>query len=213
MVARCIRASTRSSEIDGKQVVLRENKLYIDCISPDNSPFGHPFAGYYLPYPEENFEGLVSMITEEAPILNWIYVESTTYEVKYGVRVDAQPNFHGPFDCTRQDHRMTFDGWEGFCAVEETPGEWALYFDYNDDGLQDRVPPGTRVLEVVLTREEKRWARDPERRRAEQSTVQNLREPGSEPTPQTQAQGPEHIQQEPQNSEENPIVTPSTLGE
>lgn len=155
--------------------------MYIDRITPDDSPFGHPFAGYYLPYPEEKFEGLVSTITDEAPILNWVYVDSMTYEVKYGIRVDAQPNFHTPFDCTRQDHRMTFDGWEGFCAVEESPGVWALYFDYNDDGLRNRVLPGTRVLEVVLTRVEKRWAKDPEKRKAEQSTISNLREPDSEP--------------------------------
>lgn len=162
--------------------MLRDDKLYIDCITPDDNPFGYPFAGYYLPYPEEKFEGLVSTVTDEAPILNWIYVDTMTFEVKYGVRVDAQPNFHGPFDCTRQDHRMTFDGWEGFCAVEELPGVWALYFDYDDDGLRNKVLPGTRVLDIVLTRVEKRWARDPERRKAEQSTIQNLQEPGTSPT-------------------------------
>ncbi len=89
-------------------------------------------------------------------MLNWIYVDKDTYEVKYGVRADAQEHFTGPFDCTRQDRRMTLEGWEGFVAVEEFPGIWALYFDRDDDGLVTKVPMGTRVLEVELTRREKK---------------------------------------------------------
>lgn len=45
--------------------------------------------------------------------MNWVYIDKVTYEVKYGVRADAQLNLAGPFDCTRQDRRLTFDGWEG----------------------------------------------------------------------------------------------------
>lgn len=89
-------------------------------------------------------------------MLNWIYVDKDTYEVKYGLRVDAQPHITGPFDCTRQDRRMTLESWEGFVAVEEFPGVWALYFDHDDDGLVTKVPMGTRVLEVELTRREKK---------------------------------------------------------
>ena len=63
-------------------------------------------------YPERGYEGLVSTITDEAPIMNWIYVDRETNELKYGVRVDAQPNLTGPFDCTRQDRRLTFENWE-----------------------------------------------------------------------------------------------------
>ncbi|PHH90548.1 hypothetical protein CDD83_3353 [Cordyceps sp. RAO-2017] len=51
---------------------------------------------------------------------------------------------------------MTLEGWEGFVAVEEFPGIWALYFDRDDDGLVGKVPMGTRVLEVELTRREKK---------------------------------------------------------
>jgi hypothetical protein len=93
---------------------------------------------------------------EEPPVLNWIYVDQETYEIKYGVRDFAQPNLTGPFDCTKQDRRMTLEGWEGFCAVEETPGSWALYFDRDDDGLKRKLPMGTRVLEVELIRREKK---------------------------------------------------------
>lgn len=89
-------------------------------------------------------------------MLNWIYVDKDTYEVKYGIRAQAQPNIHGPFDCTRQDRRVILEGWEGFVGVEEEEGLWALYFDRDDNGLKGKVKPGTRVLEIELTRKEKR---------------------------------------------------------
>ncbi|KAF1991875.1 hypothetical protein K402DRAFT_399832 [Aulographum hederae CBS 113979] len=170
LIVSCVKSSTRSREIDGRQIVLRDGKLYIDTGTADDASFGHPFAGYYLPYPDSAYEGLVTTITDVAPILNWCYIDKDTHEVRYGVRVDAQPNFPGPFDCTRQDRRMTFDGWEGFVAVEEEPYLWAVYFDRDDDALRNKVAPGTRVLEIELTRKEKRWKRDNTARAVDQST-------------------------------------------
>jgi len=119
----------------------------------------------------------VSTVTDVAPILNWIYVDIETHELKYGIRLEAQPNLTGPFDCTRQDRRLTFDGWEGFCAVEDIPGLWSIYFDVNDNGLRGKVPPGTRVLEIELSRVEKRFKRDVEERKKEQTTLHSADEP------------------------------------
>ncbi|KAI0515454.1 hypothetical protein F5B22DRAFT_607390 [Xylaria bambusicola] len=163
LVVSCVKQSIRSRDIDGKLVVLKDNKLWITTAQPashdeESETFdgGYPFSGYYLPYPDTKYEGLVSTISDDPPMLNWIYVDKETYEVKYGFRPDAQPHLTGPFDCTRQDRRMTFEGWEGFVAVEDYPGMWALYFDRDDDGLATKVPMGTRVLEVELTRREKK---------------------------------------------------------
>lgn len=126
-------------------------------------PSLHPFAGYYLPYPDANYEGLVSTITDVAPIMNWIYVDKETYEVKYGVRFDAQPNITGPFDCTRQDRRLTLEGWEGFCAVKEIEGEgagmWALYYDRDEDRLIGKLGKDREIVEIELSRQEKRVRR------------------------------------------------------
>jgi len=135
--------------------------LYIKTDKSDDSP--HPFAGYFLPYPDTTYEGLVFTITDEAPIMNWIYIDQNTYEMKYGVRVDAQPNLTGPFDCTRQDRRLTFDKWEGFVAVKVEEGEeagmWRVYFDVDDDMLRGKLGNGRKVLEVELCRWEKRVRR------------------------------------------------------
>ncbi|OTB01888.1 hypothetical protein M426DRAFT_323112 [Hypoxylon sp. CI-4A] len=159
----CVKQSIRSRDINGRLVVLKDNKLYIttDASPPEDGEAttagtGYPFSGYYLPYPDKAYEGLVSTISDDPPMLNWIYVDKDTYEVKYGVRADAQEHITGPFDCTKQDRRLTLENWEGFVAVEEFPGIWGLYFDRDDDGLVTKVPMGTRVLEVELTRREKK---------------------------------------------------------
>lgn len=127
-----------------------------DVSGQPRPPKLHQFAGYFLPYPDTKYEGVVTTIQDDPPMLNWVYVDKDTFEVKYGLRVDAQPHHTGPFDCTRQDRRMTLEGWEGFCAVEETPGVWAVYFDVDDNGLRRKVPMGTRVLEIELIRREKK---------------------------------------------------------
>ncbi|CBX91655.1 hypothetical protein LEMA_P071630.1 [Plenodomus lingam JN3] len=174
LIATCVKSSRRSRDIDGRQIVLRNGRLWIDTGTEDGSPLGHPYAGYYLPYPDSKYEGLVTTITDVAPIMNWIYIDRETHQVRYGVRADAQPNLTGPFDCTRQDRRLTFDGWEGWCAVEEVPGLWALYFDVDDDGLKQKVEPGKKVLELELTRKEKRFQKEKEARQQDQTTKRKV---------------------------------------
>lgn len=162
--------------------------LWIDTGTDDGTPLGHPYAGYYLPYPDTKYEGLVTTITDVAPIMNWVYIDKETCEVKYGVRADAQPNLTGPFDCTRQDRRLTFDGWEGWCAVERAPGLWGLYFDLDDDGLKSRLDPGTKVLEIELSRKEKRFQKETEARQQDQTTKRAVDTKEEAPTDQPLAQ-------------------------
>jgi hypothetical protein len=81
-------------------------------------------------------------------------------EVKYGLKAEANEHIVGPWDCTKLDRRLTLQGWEGFLAVRESPGNWALYFDEDDDGLKDVVSPKLRKVEVELSRKEMRKRRD-----------------------------------------------------
>lgn len=101
-------------------------------------------------------DGFVSTISDDPPQLNWIYVDIETFEVKYGLKVDVEGHLVGPWNCTVVDKRLTFDGWEGFMVVEVEPGVWQLYYDFNDDGLEDVVGPEMRIMEVELTRKEMR---------------------------------------------------------
>ncbi|KAH9892194.1 hypothetical protein F4778DRAFT_329644 [Xylariomycetidae sp. FL2044] len=146
-------------------------------------PLLHPFTGYFLPYPPpipssplppdngstsqapsstaSPHEGLVTTTCPSPPQLNWVYLDRSTHELKHGLRTASEPHITGPFDCTRQDRRLTLEGWEGFVAVreegEEGEGEgiWALYFDRDDDGLREKMGAGKKiVLEVEVWRRE-----------------------------------------------------------
>ena len=139
-------------------------QLFIDVPAEEGlefeKPSSHPFAGYFMKHPQYNWgwqgEGLVSTIMDDPPQLNWIYVDEETHEVKYGNKVESEGHHMGPWDCTKTDHRMLFEGWEGFLAVKEGADTWALYFDRNDDGLKGvEMVEGKRKLEIELTKKER----------------------------------------------------------
>jgi hypothetical protein len=175
LIASCIKPSGQSKNINGMALVLRDGevsdlnpaqrsiviltliKIFVDTSARDSQEEKHFYAGYYLPYPGAAYEGLVTTITPFAPIMNWVYVDATTFQLKYGTKRDADPNLTGPFNCTGPNHRLSFMDWEGFCAVDTDKG-WAIYFDIDDNGLKGKVPTGTRVLELELSRREKRWS-------------------------------------------------------
>ena len=156
------RASSRMSDrrkqqLAGKVVALRDGRLVLDERKhvDDHHLAHHPFTGYFLPFPEQSYDGLVTTINEEN-FLNWVYIDSSTHQVKHGVRTEAQPQLTGPMDLKTYkngEQRLTFEGWEGFVVVKEAPGLWALYFDREDNALREHVH-GKAVVEVELVRME-----------------------------------------------------------
>ncbi|KAK2747932.1 hypothetical protein FQN57_001523 [Myotisia sp. PD_48] len=177
LIVSCVDASSRKSrDVSGCYIILKGGRLFAATIPEDNtssdiraennmSPPGHLFQGYYFKHPDYTWtkgEGLVSTISDDPPMLNWIYVDKETYSVKYGTRKESEGNYLGPWDCTPVAKRLTFEGWEGFCIAEEKDDElrrmglWGLYFDCDDNGLREKVDTDRRVLEVELVRREMR---------------------------------------------------------
>ena len=127
----------------------------------------HAFAGFYIQYPDEDRfppeRGLVSTISDDPPMLNWIYCDRKTYELKYGNRSTSLPEIVGEWDWTEDESALTLQGWEGFVAIDEWDGaeeddstewgreclRWALYYDVDDNGLKGRRK-GRDMLEVTL---------------------------------------------------------------
>ena len=129
-------------------ITLRDDKVWLETKSkitrlPENVAH-HPFTGFYLAYPDDSrphTRGLVSTISVDPPVLNWIYIDKDTFECKYATRTGSIAHHVGSYDWTTdegEDSRITFDEFEGFMAVEESPGEWALYFDIDDNGLKEK---------------------------------------------------------------------------
>lgn len=142
----------------GSKVVLWNGKLYVQLSSYVGEPL-HPFSGYFMPYPDSNFEGLVSTISDEPPQLNWIYLDtgSKILQMNHGLRKEAETGLTGPWGarvCSEGEIRFLMENWEGFVAVEtEEVGLWALCFDRYDDGLKGKLDEHQRTVEMELIRE------------------------------------------------------------
>ncbi|KAF1937693.1 hypothetical protein EJ02DRAFT_458534 [Clathrospora elynae] len=150
----------RKNLFKNSQVVLCEGRLYVQ-LSTHEGERHHPFSGYFLPFPNSNFEGLVSTISDDPPQLNWIYLDtgSDSPQISHGLRAEAEKGLTGPWGarvCHDGEIRFLMENWEGFVAVEieHTPGLWSLCFDRYDDGLKGKVREGQKTVEVELIREE-----------------------------------------------------------
>ncbi|KAK5725245.1 hypothetical protein LTR17_013114 [Elasticomyces elasticus] len=131
------RSSTRHAALNDALVVLKDNKLYVDA-RPDV-----PDGNRLLP--------TLASRNPSRRVAAARLRSCTTHEVKYGVRAEAEQHKVGPWDCTKVEKRLTFDGREGFMAVEEEEGRglWGLYFDCDDDGLRGEDQPGKEGKMIV----------------------------------------------------------------
>ncbi|KAF2110956.1 hypothetical protein BDV96DRAFT_193532 [Lophiotrema nucula] len=169
-----------AEEVDNGILVVRHERVWIVPretkdgkpvpIDPvdDIQPPLHAFAGFYIQYPDDDRSpperGLVSTISEDPPVLNWIYIDKNTYQARHGNRTASIEHMVGEWDWTEDESAVMLDGWEGFVAVDESevPGwedtpwgkeglAWALYFDKDDNGLKGRKK-GRKTFEIILGR-------------------------------------------------------------
>ncbi|KAI5456592.1 hypothetical protein BGZ63DRAFT_366607 [Mariannaea sp. PMI_226] len=144
--------------------VLVDNQLYLNL--PDHPVEGHKFCGYYFKYPsEEQHLGLVSTISNDPPMLNWMYVNQDTHAVQYGGRKDTIGHVIGPWGWSKDDRYLTLEGdHDVFVAVQnEHDGKWVVYWDPEGDMLEEKDPE--RCKPVALRRRmemgvESRYVRD-----------------------------------------------------
>lgn len=150
------RASPRMSpkwreQLRDMRVVLQDGYIFLE---PKETMRSHPFTGYFLPYPETSYDGIVTAIDSQN-MLNWIFVNKTSYQVQHGVRLEAQLQLTGPmtlvFHESDNEWRVAFEGWEGFVAVKDEQGRWAVYFDKGDNGLAGKIDSKV-VVEIELVR-------------------------------------------------------------
>ncbi|KAL9622994.1 MAG: hypothetical protein Q9160_002712 [Pyrenula sp. 1 TL-2023] len=155
----CDARTRRAKKVDGGRIVLRDEKVWIASPHPQNKKDrkeAYTAQAFYIEYPDEEREktrGLVTRVSDDPPMLNWMYVDKNTLELKYGNRTQSREHHVGPWDWTEDEGGVTFEGWEGFVAVEVNEGEWAVYFDRRDNGLEGVVDRRKRrMVEVSLER-------------------------------------------------------------
>lgn len=114
---------------DGLQKLTLMEQIYLNF--PDKKVEGHLFSGYYFNYPnEEKQRGLVSTISNDPPMLNWIYVDKDTHELKYGGKKDTIDHVIGTWGWSADEHFLVLKGnAEPFVARREDDGRWAVYWD------------------------------------------------------------------------------------
>ena len=101
--------------------------------------------------------GLVSQVQDDPPLLNWIYIDKDTMEVKYANRSTSIDHNIGPWDWSEDEKQVVFDDIEAtfinaFYAVERIPGKWQMFFDMRGNQLKDHVPSKFRKVQVELHR-------------------------------------------------------------
>jgi hypothetical protein len=95
-------------------------------------------------------------VRDDPPLLNWIYVDADTYELKYGNRSASTEHIVGPWDWTNDEKVITLEERSAFYGVEEEEGVWAVYFDVEGDELGDIFEEQGKLdsafAPVILTR-------------------------------------------------------------
>lgn len=128
-------------------------QLYID--HPDNPAPGHKFTGYYFTYPsEEKHLGLVSLISDDPPMLNWIFIDKDTGALRHGSRTDTMGHVVGPWYWSDDEQWLTLrgEGWNFIAVEEEETGKWQLC--YAPVGDRDLEEPGDSLDGVEEDEEE-----------------------------------------------------------
>lgn len=174
-------AFCENDEVNGYTVVLKHDKVWLapkheETLEPlplKDGSISHSFTGFYVQYPDDDRSpaerGLVSTISVDPPMLNWIYINKDAHELRYGNRTASIKHIVGPWDWTEDESGVTLEGGELWVAVEEEKRrdglKWALYYDRYEDGLGNgRKANGKRRLQCSLERrvlpEEVRKAQD-----------------------------------------------------
>ncbi|KAK5096335.1 hypothetical protein LTS08_007591 [Lithohypha guttulata] len=159
---RCGSESAQGAALNEGRIVLKADRLWV---GPPNvvekGGYGYVAEAFYIEYPDPQRTpapmGLVSQVQDDPPLLNWIYIDKKTMEVKYGNKSTSIDHYIGPWDWTEDEEQVVFDDMEAafinaFYAVERLPGKWQLFFDMKGDLFANLLPASMKKVQVELHR-------------------------------------------------------------
>lgn len=132
-------------------ILTHKHQMYLNL--SDAPVQGYRFLGWYFKYPsEEGHLGLVSMVSDDPPALNWIFVDKDTHMVTFGGKKDTIGHVIGPWGWTEDERFLTLQGdHDSFVAVRDEDGKWAVYWDPEGD-IEDEIDDEERCQPVRLRR-------------------------------------------------------------
>lgn len=145
-------------EIHEHRVILRDNRVWIgekEAINPSRE--GYVAEAFYIEYPDQERKpvqmGLVSQTRADPPLLNWIYVDNETAELKYGNKSQSIEHLVGPWDWSKDETQITLKKRQRCIAIRKPKSKyWQLYWDVDNDGLSNYVPTTWTKVYVTLIR-------------------------------------------------------------
>ena len=144
--------------VHGHRVVLRDDKVWVGKKEATNpSTEGYVAEAFFIEYPDPKRNpvpiGLVSQTRAEPPLLNWIYVDNETAELKYGNKSQSIEHTIGPWDWSKDETKVTLKKRQRCIAVQKPKSKhWQLYWDVDNDGLASYVPATWTKVYVSLER-------------------------------------------------------------
>jgi hypothetical protein len=147
-----------TKEVDRHRVVLRDDRVWIgskEVLNP--SAEGYVAEAFLIEYPDNTRKpvpiGLVSQTRAEPPLLNWIYVDNDTAELRYGNKTQSIDHTVGPWDWSKDETQVTLKKKQRCIAVKKPKSKhWQLYWDMDGDGLAAYVPADWTKVYVCLQR-------------------------------------------------------------
>jgi hypothetical protein len=174
----CAGSSPGKKDIHNGKLIVGDGNVYIK--SPQKKiPLQEPLIeaeSFYVEYPDPERTpavlGLVTKARVDPPLLNWIYVDEKTTQLRHANRSGSIDHWVGDFGSTdgfedpeenEEDEPtgVTFDDKERFVAVQprkgsaqEQEGLWEVWWDEHDNKLENgKKVDGRLVLRVNLERD------------------------------------------------------------
>ena len=127
------------------------------------------FEGFYIEYadndrPKPLPTGMVSMVYEDPPTLNWIYVDKDTRELCYGNRSKSKDHIVGSWSWEAGDEGgaggVTLEGEEGAVAVQTGEG-WQVFWEDANGQIGIKAKKLQISLERKMLEEKKEEVSEP----------------------------------------------------
>jgi hypothetical protein len=145
-------------QIHEHRVVLRDERVWVgpkDIANP--CPEGYVAESFFIEYPDNARKpvpiGMVSQTRAEPPLLNWIYVDTVTAELRYGNKSQSIEHLVGPWNWSDDETEVTLKKRQRCIAVQKPMSKkWQLYWDVENNGLAGYVPADWKKVYVTLKR-------------------------------------------------------------